>query len=348
MNLWVVGTVLIGLGGVFSLLWVKYSPSRVVHHIAGEAGNGAVCLIRNGQVILEKHADVAMPLASTVKMIVLITFARQAADNKVDPLENIPLSDLEKYYIPNTDGGAHQAWLKSVKSKGLPTERETVSLLEVVKGMMQFSSNANTEYLFGKLGLVSINNTLHVLNLKHHEKLYPFNSALLVLRDHSMEELLCMGKENYIKLSYEMYVKLTNKKVARLISSRSMTAEKQRLFSRWLVRGTTREYAYLLGMISDESYFSDKERMYIRQAMKPFSSSSEFVFSGEKEGVSLFLYAVVVCAVFRSGDKVELALFLNNLTIMQYFLYTFSVARLKSDLLNNRNIDRYEKILRSR
>ncbi len=347
MNLWMVGTVLIGLGAALSLLWVKYLPRRVLYHIAGEAGNGAVCLLRNGQVVLQKHADVPMPLASTVKIIVLIAFARQAADRKVDPMESISLSDVERYHIPDTDGGAHRAWLKAIKSRGVLRGEETVSLLEIVKGMMQFSSNANTEYLLGKLGLEYINNILSTLDLNHHEKLYPFNSALLVLRDHCVDELERMGKDHYIKLSDEMYLKLTNNKVVRSVSSRSMTMEKQKLFSRWLVRGTAWEYAHLLSMINDENAFPDNERMCIYRVMKPFSLSSEFVRSGEKEGSSLFVSTVVVYVKFRNGDKAELALFLNNLTMIQYLTYGFGVAKLKRDLLNNRNVKHYSKILGS-
>ena len=52
-----------------------------------------------------------MPLASTVKIIMAIEFAKQASHNVFNENERIPLSELDKYYIPNTDGDAHPGWI---------------------------------------------------------------------------------------------------------------------------------------------------------------------------------------------------------------------------------------------
>eukprot|EP01034_Spumella_vulgaris_P007163 gene7163-9124_t len=69
-----------------------------------------------------------MPLASTVKIILAIEYARQAAAGEIDADEVVPIAELEKFHVDNTDGGAHESWLAS------------------------FSSNANAEWLLDKLG----------------------------------------------------------------------------------------------------------------------------------------------------------------------------------------------------
>ena len=56
-----------------------------------------------------------MPLASTVKIIVAIEFAKQAAHNIFNENKKIPLSELDKYYLPNTDGDAHPNWVNYEK-----------------------------------------------------------------------------------------------------------------------------------------------------------------------------------------------------------------------------------------
>ncbi len=344
MILWLVGVGVLIIAVVLLFLWLKYSPSKIMRYIAGEAVNGSVCLVRNGKTILNKNADELMPLASTVKIIVAIAFARQAANNDVNPEESILLSDLEKYFIKNTDGGAHQSWLKKIKSRGLVKE-ETVPLLDVARGMMKFSSNANTEYLFEKLGLDKINDIINKFGLARHEKLYPFGSSLLVLRDHSMQDLERMGKTEYIRLSYEMHSRLKNKSINKSISKKDISIEKQKLFSDWFVQGTAREYVHILNGMNSEKYLSAKEREYVYQIMKQPFKSTRIIHSGEKEGETLFVLTMAVYETFKNGDKVELALFLKNLTLMQYFVYSLTAGMLKHDLLSNRNIENYTKIL---
>jgi len=91
---------------------------------------------------------------------------------------------------------------------------------------MKFSSNTNTEYFFEKLGLDNIKDVINKFCLAKHEKLYPFVSSLLVLRDNSMEGLERMGKVEYIRLSYEMHSRLKNKSVNKPISKKDITIEK--------------------------------------------------------------------------------------------------------------------------
>ena len=44
--------------------------------------------------------------------------------------------------------------------------------------MLQYSSNANTEYLINILGIENINQNIKELGLQQHEEVYPFVSAL--------------------------------------------------------------------------------------------------------------------------------------------------------------------------
>ena len=65
------------------------------------------------------NEDKLMPLASTVKIIVAIEFAKQAAHNVFSKNEKIALSELAKYYIPNTDGDAHPQWINYERRMGI-------------------------------------------------------------------------------------------------------------------------------------------------------------------------------------------------------------------------------------
>ncbi len=81
--------------------------------------------------------------------------------------------------MPNTDGGAQDRWQKYLEKTGKITEG-AVSLEEVAKGMVKFSSNANAEYLMELLGLDNINRNLQSLSLPAHQPLFPIVSSLYI------------------------------------------------------------------------------------------------------------------------------------------------------------------------
>ena len=54
------------------------------------------------------------PLASTIKIMILGVYAQGVAAGKYDPEERVALAELDAYYLPGTDGGAHPDFLKAV------------------------------------------------------------------------------------------------------------------------------------------------------------------------------------------------------------------------------------------
>ncbi|MFP3812762.1 serine hydrolase [Bacillus sp. SIMBA_005] len=83
------------------------------------------------------------------------------------------LSDIEKFFIDRTDGGAHTYWLE------VNDFSEHATLLDVAKGMMQFSSNACTDYLIDLLDLERINDQMKQAGLTEHDELMPLTPMLL-------------------------------------------------------------------------------------------------------------------------------------------------------------------------
>jgi D-alanyl-D-alanine carboxypeptidase len=89
------------------LAFIKNNPAR-----------SAIYLVRNDSVVAKQNENKLMPLASTVKILVAVEFAIQAGAGVVDPDEKIAISELDRYYIPFTDGNAHPMWLRFENNKG--------------------------------------------------------------------------------------------------------------------------------------------------------------------------------------------------------------------------------------
>jgi hypothetical protein len=116
------------------------------------------------------NAETPMPLASVAKVITLVAYVEAVADGRLNPLEPIPLSELERYYLPRSDLGAHSRAVAELRANGrlLPPEDAPAVLLQEVPWMMiRHSSNAAADYLHLRLGQEVIEQTAIALGLNH-------------------------------------------------------------------------------------------------------------------------------------------------------------------------------------
>lgn len=131
----------------------KDEPNYILQFIKenSKSEKASLSINYNGEKWVEVNPNNLLPLASTVKIIIAIEYARQAANGQINPLQEVSLEELNTFYIPKTDGGAHEAWIASLNHG---TKIDKVYLSEVAKGMIAYSSNANTEYLMNVLGFI--------------------------------------------------------------------------------------------------------------------------------------------------------------------------------------------------
>jgi len=314
--------VLLGAVGVY---YFKSNKNLVLNFIKENPDKTAIKLVRNDTVLVERSPNRMMPLASTVKIVVAIDYAEQAAKGKINPNETVPISELEKYYIPNTDGGAHPSWLKKVNDK---IEEEQISIREIAKGMIAFSSNANTEWLCEKLGLKNINNRLDSLGINEHSDIYYIVSALFV------------GKEKYpnvkgknletelSKLSIEEYRKVTSiihnnlqqdSAYKKDIGDLGMNI--QRIWSDNLPSSTVEEYVGIMQKINSRTYFDEQTHEYLDEVMEFLlenpANRKWLEHSGMKGGSTAFVLTKALYATDKKGNKTELAYFMNDLGFLE-------------------------------
>ena len=128
----------------------------------------------------------------------------------------VSTSELEKYHYPNTDGGAHNRWKNSLDLD----DDDTCKLEEVAKGMLRYSSNANTEYLMDALGTENINERISKLGIEKHDSIYYLVSSLFVKdylfpekeTENALKALQELPEEDYIKTCEEIHKKLEKQK----------------------------------------------------------------------------------------------------------------------------------------
>lgn len=306
-------------------------PDPIVDFIRNNPTRSALYVIRNDTVLIAQRPDQKMPLASAVKTIIAIEFAQQAAAGKINPAERIPFADLDIYYLPNTDGGAHPSWKQWVVQHNL-ISNETVSLLDVAKGMIQFSSNANTEYLLDRLGTDAVNANLGTLKLPNHDRLYPIVSALFLYSATPADT--AKARKAARNFSTEAYAAKCQAIHNRLKQDRSGAFKQtfifpslalQHVWSDRLPASTVREYASVMQKINARTYFPPAVQTILDSIMEwPFAANpgnkGVYKHLGMKGGSTAFVLTNAFYAETQKGNHIAAAVFFNNLTNAEFTL----------------------------
>ncbi|WP_342471853.1 serine hydrolase [Metasolibacillus sp. FSL H7-0170] len=308
-------------------------PEYIIDFLKENAAKGNVAMVinYNDEHWVNINEKEPLPLASTVKIIVAIEYAQQAADGKIDPNQIISLEELDRFYIAKTDGGAHEAWLTEVQKE---YEKEGVPLYEVANGMIAYSSNANTDYLIYRLGLENLNETLKKLELVHHDEIYPLTSPLYIpfqlMSEQSLssKELLVamqeMDMDEYRQRATAIHKNwltepLTEQEKEQV--QKTLTMDIQKVWSDRLHRSTTKDYAAIMKKLNDKSYFSEEVYKYLdpvmEQLMQRPSNSELFAQLGQKGGSTAFVLTIAMYATDKEQNRTELAFFANDLSIWE-------------------------------
>lgn len=365
MKLWVwigigVGTLLAGtavwIGG--TIYWAKKANADYVwKFVMKYPEKSAITLQMDGKTIAQSNSDRIMPLASAVKTMIAIEYAKQAAAGVIHPEERVPLHELERFYLPNLDGGAHPAWLEYI-GQNPNAEQGAVTLEEVAKGMIRFSSNANTDYLQDKLGLDRIHAGITELGLKRHEPLFPLNGALLIPHElmkgytglgemeakaKAKEELLAMPADRFRAMAVQVSGKLkadTDGSYKREANLRSWyDPEFDRFFSDHLTGATTQEYASVMAKLNGGSHFSPEVHRYLDPVMEGLMENPAnrelFHRAGRKGGSTAYVLTDAIYATAKDGTRTELALFFNDLDAVQMMKLSTSLNAFELKLLTD-------------
>jgi hypothetical protein len=121
--------------------------------LEGGARLGAA-VVEAGVERLAIDPDGRYPLASVRKVVTLGGYALAVASGACDPAEPVPLAEIEQWYWPGTDGGAHELargwWAETGVLR--PGSDQTVPLRGVALAMICFSDNAAADYLLHRIG----------------------------------------------------------------------------------------------------------------------------------------------------------------------------------------------------
>lgn len=288
----------------------------------------SIFLQKNDTTVASYNESKLMPLASTVKILVAIEFAKQAAAHVIEVGDAVPLSDLSQYYVPNTDGGAHPAWLEYEKSQK-HIFNDSINLIDVARGMMIFSSNANTEYLMDLLGIDNIKNDIPMLGVKQHTAVFPIVASLFLYQNPKnipekklIKALTSLDEESYCRYAYDIHKALKySDTVLQKFRPQDLTMPLQRVWSERLPASTTKDYVHIAKIINNRKFLAEEAYSILAKVLETVmenpANKKTFLHAGMKGGSTAWVLTKTLYATLVTGEKIEMAYFFNNLNSEQ-------------------------------
>jgi D-alanyl-D-alanine carboxypeptidase len=319
----------------------------LLQFIAANPAKASLYLVKNDTVMAKLNENKPMPLASTVKMMVAIEFAKQAGSDIINENSFVALGELNKYYLPDTDGDAHPDWLQYEKEKG-HVKGDSIRLIDVARGMIMFSSNANTEYLMDLLGLDNVKNNIQLFGLQQHTAIFPLVSSLFVYQnpkkakeDKIVKAIKEMPEEQYCKFIAFIHNQLKyDSSFKAKFRLQDLSLKMQKVWSDRLTASTTKEYAQVCKILNSRKFLEPNAYGILAEvletAMESPANRKWLKHTGSKGGSTAWVLTKALYATTQKGHAIELAYFFNNLSLqendrLEGWMNDFELAALASE-----------------
>lgn len=342
--MWILVIIIISVIAIIliALLYLKNDPHFITKFIKENPNRSSIYLIRNDQVIIAHNENKLMPLASTVKIIIALEYANRFSKSTISKDEPVDLNELNKFYLPKTDAGAHNSWLKVLHRKQL-IQNNSVALEEVVKGMIKFSSNANAEYLIAKLGKENIHATIKNEGI-NHAAVYPFVSSLIVSSTSPG-----LTDEEFISASWRIHEKLKNGDETLLQSFKIPKLSVQKIWSDRLPASTTKDYCVLMNKINTGNLNDKNAGSHLKEILgwplDPAVDQQHFTSFGIKGGSTAFIVTEALYLTDGSGNHSALAVFFNELKDWEKIIIDWNLSKFELKILLD---DKFRNSLRDK
>ena len=231
-----------------------------------------------------------------------------------------------------------------------PKSTNDITLNEVAKGMIAFSSNANTDYLIHLLGMEFINKRIDQLNLQQHEDVYPIVSALFIsehIQQTGMDEKELIHELNempiadYRSIAINLSEQMRTGELNVYDTVFDLSPALQRVWSDRLIGASANDYGKLLALISNDQLPTVAAKT-LRDLMEwPMQLNEDnhkhFTHLGSKGGSTLFVLNNAMYAENLNGDQYELVYLTDELNFIERLLLSNNRKSFESKILNQKD-----------
>ena len=292
------------------------------------------------------NGDVPLPLASVVKVIHLIAYAEAVAAGELNPTDTVFVEDLDRFYF-RLDQRAHLNALEGLEEDGRIFGTPPALILDEVAHMMiEYSSNAATDYVHTALGQRTIEETALELGIESQTAPCPFVGQFLIMDNHTRPltssqtaaefynaDPLRYGEDvMQLTAAYSEDAEFHEEALAWRRANRRPNLNTQRRFSeQFNARGSAVEYAELMARLALNDLGSDESSFIARRHLEwpmQYSENQELFSNLAYKGGALPGILTTVYYAYPIGETAPLvvALFYHDLPNSTYQQWRRSLA----------------------
>jgi D-alanyl-D-alanine carboxypeptidase len=285
----------------------------------------SVFIVKNDDPLAVLNATKAMPLAQVSNILIAIEFAQQATNGAFDENAFVPLSDVQVYYMPTIDSIAQTNWLQD-ENDLQNIRNDSISLLEVARGMAIYNVNANAEYLLDALGLDNVTNNIKLFGIKHHSTLYPLPASLFVYQNPKKEsqkvavrKVRNMSDRQFLKQIDNDHESLkTDTSFRTTFNQKDYTVKMQKLWNSKLPSCTVTDYINVCTALNNRKNFTSITYQILSEILESYMENPEMQkvlkHAGMISGSTQYLYNKLLYGTTLDNKRIEMAYFMNGLT----------------------------------
>lgn len=317
----------IAITGCFltGFLQAQTGADSFLNFLLKNKSRASIYLQKNDYIITRLNENKLMPLAGTANIMVAIEFAKQAAYNVFSFNALVALKDINKYYLPNTDGNAHLNWINYETRVG-HIKKDSVKLIDVARGMIMYGSTANAEYLMEMLGFNNLKNDVRMFGLKQHTLLYPMPSSLFIYQnpkklseDKLLKEIQALKEDDYHKAVFSIHRELNlDSGYKEKFRPQDLSIKMQKAWTERLTASTTKDYAKVCRVINSRLILNEKTYAILGKlletVMETPSNKTWLKHAGMVSGTTISVFTKAMYATLKDGTKIELVYFFDDLT----------------------------------
>ncbi|WP_299680890.1 serine hydrolase [uncultured Dokdonia sp.] len=285
----------------------------IAEHIIKHPEDCSLLFVKNDEQLLSVHEHTHRPLASIYKLIILLAYVAQCKKGNIHPNDQIHFNQLKRYWIHWIDPNFLK-WYERLKSEK-KIKKDCVALKEVVKGMLEYSCNTNTDYLLATIGVATVNEQLKKYHITNHNPVIPICTSVLVsIRDAGMSHTpVSLG--TIAQESFEYMIEGKRIEGLDLNLLNDFDYEMQCRWSDLLPHASVHTYVDILKQLQA----LQKETKDLQDVMSWFGQLKTYkeYTGGMKLGYTPIVFNAALYMSDASGNEYQLVYFLNNLTTHQ-------------------------------
>lgn len=296
------------------------------------------------------NADEPMPLASTVKIVILAAYTQAVVEGTVDPETAVSLATWDSYHIPARNGGAH---ISALEDLGIETDEhgyaldptQTVTHDQMAYAMIRFSDNAAPDYFIELLGQEALAAVQMAAGETAVSPILPHGGFVLSQQTPEQPRLTQTHLDNLLAMSDEVYAAFVLEQQKRFIATAwgdevrdwlrgdvptNPLALEETAVNQLANKGSARVYANIVGGVATETFISPEVsrqmKAYLDWPMDFTSNQPDFLELGAKGGSFLTVLTGATYAVPRNDSFAEqprvVVLFMREIPVAAWLALT--------------------------